>query len=106
MSLYDPDPPSIGTAAQLRPYKRVDSRQCPQCGAVAGRCEHLQADEDIVWLTHRKPFDWSDTRWTPEEIGRVLDLHAAGVTPTVIADTLNTTRGAVKGVLNRYGRER
>ena len=92
---HDPDVSRLGTFPLLKPYKRVDSRSCPKCGAVAGRCEHMAADDDIIWLTHSHEWDESRHRWKADEIERLRKLRALGNTRREIADILNTTENAV-----------
>lgn len=104
MAPYNSDAPRIGTADTLIPYRRVDSRQCPRCGAVAGRCDHMKSDADIVWLSKsqdRKPPSF--TAWSAEQRDTMRRLYLAGSTFDEIAEVFNTTRSAVSGLMHRMG---
>jgi hypothetical protein len=105
MAPYNLDAPRIGTADTLVPYRRVDSRACFKCGAVAGRCEHLASDADIVWLsnTREKPIA-PPSVWSPEDKETIRRLYVESeLTFDQIADLMNTTRSAVSGILHRMG---
>lgn len=105
MSPFNSDAPRIGTAETLKPYRRVDSRSCFKCGARAGHCEHLKADDDIIWLSTSKERPVSVNRvWEPKdrETARYLYVER-GLTFDQIADIMNSTRSAVSGVLHRMG---
>lgn len=104
MSPYNITAPRIGTADTLKPYRRVDSRACFKCGAVAGRCEHLADDTDIIWINRSKERPISVNRaWSPQDREAVVSLYRNGWTQARIADALNTTAGAISGILNRAG---
>lgn len=108
MAPYNSDAPRIGTADTLIPYRRVDSRACFKCGAVAGRCGHMAADHGIVWLanTREKPVA-PPSVWSPEDKEAIRRLYVErGLTFDQIADLMNTTRSAISGMLHRMGARR
>lgn len=104
MSRHNPDLPKIGTVASLKPYRRVDSRECRKCGAVAGRCQHLAADEDIIWISASKEARHDPAiHWTQRQRDTMRILFEGGKTAGEIAELMNTTRSAVSGLLARMG---
>lgn len=105
MSYLNHDAPRIGTVATLKPYRRIDSRECRKCGAVAGRCQHLAADEDIIWIARGKERPLNPAHaWTAKEREQVKRLFIDhGLTSTQIAEIMNTTRSAISGLLRREG---
>lgn len=104
MSHFNLDAPRIGTPATVKPYMRVDSRECRRCGAVAGRCEHLQADTDIIWVsTGREKAITPMVAWPLEEREAIKRMFEAGYNASEIAEVKNTTRSAVCGMLRRMG---
>lgn len=105
MSYVNLEAPRIGTVATLKPYKRVDGRSCFRCGARAGQCEDLQADEDIVWMSSSKERPVSPARvWGEKEREYVRFLFIeGGLSNAQIAEVVNTTEGAIAGVLHRMG---
>ena len=106
MSHYHFDAPKIGKIETLKPFRRVDSRECKVCGAVAGRCEHLESDEDIVWMSKGikdRPLN-PVISWTPEQRETIKRLFLErGLNYSEIAEVMNTTRQAISGILWRMG---
>lgn len=98
----------MNAITNMRPVKRIDSRQCECCGAVYGRCEHTEGQtcEDVIWIPTNDNFKsykpWN--RWDAEDDARLR----AYVTETKlhfgkIADLMNKTRSACIGRANRLG---
>ena len=103
MAKHNFEAPRIGKVGDLQPFRRVDTRECRKCGAVAGRCHHLTADEDIVWLSRTQDRRHNHAAWEPSEQARAKLLHAHGYSNRQIAEAMNKTEGAVAGALWRMG---
>jgi DNA-binding NarL/FixJ family response regulator len=88
---------------KYRRIELVDSRQCLRCGAVAGRCDHLQEYNDVLEVPDR-PIDREiKVAWLPEENQALRNLWLSGRSSGQIAEILNRSRSAVTAQVGRLG---
>ncbi len=87
-------------------YRRLhvrDSRQCFQCGAVAGRCEHLSAEHGVVEVWTKPGMRPGEARWSESEVNILRRLWLKGNSSAEIANQLNRSIHAVKSKLASEG---
>lgn len=102
MSGPAPEAPRIGSAEQLKPFRRVDSRICTRCGARAGQCRHMSDETDIIWLSYRDGYKFNpQNTWIASDRQKVVDLYNRGLSQKQIAEVMNTTTSAISGILHR-----
>lgn len=77
-------------------YEIADNRICPECGAVAGRCSHLQAHKTTRFISSNgEGSAWRDD-WSPSEIATAKRLKEMGLSNWIIAERLGRSSDAVK----------
>ena len=83
-----------------------DTRLCPRCGAVAGRCDHMPAENYILEVSEKVAQREIVLAWSPHELEKLEIYWRDGVTPTNIAELLNRSISAVKAQASRMRLQR
>ncbi len=87
-------------------YRKIevrDTRQCPRCGAVAGRCSHLRAQHAILEIPERQNDRDIILQWSKGEEATLERLWLEGRTSYQIAELLNRSRSSIMGKIGAMG---
>lgn len=96
--------PRALSANVTRVHRIRDSRICTRCGARAGNCPHLEADNYERAVTMREGSVRTPAlAYTDAEVRAIHQLWADGRTTGQIAELLNRSRSSIAGKMHSLG---